>query len=482
MRTLFKPATSYLVQPRYEWSYLALVLILALVYRLSPMSRGLGQDELYTAIHFVEAGSIWNTLFSNEAFNNHIGYSLMARVSETVFGRSEWALRLPALLMGLATLYLFWIFGRPILGHPVIMLATLMFALSPPHVIWSIEARGYSAMIFFTLVSSYLYLKLLRRPSKLDSALFILASVCGIYVHLYSVFVTLVQMLLLLLGSMAKQSATAPGPQQTEGSSRILYVAFLMIVTLSLLSYLPVSQPMLRDIAGRGRSDFNPWFPWAVIQELTGSESVPVVVPVIIVSILGWSSLMRSYPFETRYFTWLLAGPLLVMWLARPFDLYPRFFAFWLPYYFVFFAAGLGTLWYLASPASSPALTYLSPTLAAAIVVVVLYHWSASWQRYIPDEGYREASRAIMTNADDSVGFCAIGGARSVWRYYIHRPIATPFSLAEFRQLSKAHPEVRCVYYEASWQDREQSEIAQFLLQRGSWKKVKHLTLFRYRD
>src|SRR5438445_6123432 len=188
-------------------------------------------------------------------------------------------------------------------------------------------------MIFFTLVSSYLYLKLLRRPSKLDSALFILASVCGIYVHLYSVFVTLVQMLFLLLGSMPQQSATALGLQQTEGSSRILYVSFLMIVTLSLISYLPVSQLMLSDIAGRGRSNFNPWFPWAVIQELAGSESVQVVVPVIIVSILGWFSLMRSYPIETRYFTWLLAGPLLAMWMARPFDLYPRFFAFWLPYY-----------------------------------------------------------------------------------------------------------------------------------------------------
>src|SRR5258705_12671222 len=119
------------------------MLIVALAYRLSPMSRGLGQDELYTAVNFVEAGPIWTTIFSNSAFNNHIGYSVMARISEKLFGHSEWSLRLPALLLGLASLWGFWLLSEPMLKNSGATIGAMVLAFSPPHVIWSVEARGY---------------------------------------------------------------------------------------------------------------------------------------------------------------------------------------------------------------------------------------------------------------------------------------------------------------------------------------------------
>src|SRR5262249_23030830 len=168
----FARAFPKVIETRYKWFYLLLILTVALLCRLYPLNRGLGQDELYTAVHFVEVRSLWKTLFSNDAFNNHIGYSLMARFSEELLGRSEWALRLPALLLGMATLYIFFAFGRSILGYIPALLATLLLALSPSHIVWSVEARGYSAMIFSTLLSSHLYFKLLRRPVRRDAVLF----------------------------------------------------------------------------------------------------------------------------------------------------------------------------------------------------------------------------------------------------------------------------------------------------------------------
>ena len=443
------------------------------------MSRGLGQDELYTAVHFVEAGSIRTTIFSNDAFNNHVGYSLMARVSEGLFGRSEWALRLPALILGLASLYLLWIVSRSLSAYAPALVATFMLAVSPPHIIWSIEARGYSPMIFFTLLSSYLYVRLLRHPTKRDAFLFVAASVCGAYVHLYSVFVTLVQILLFLYISNTV-SAKQPDQQITKPSIRILLVSFLTIAILSLIIYIPLLGPILRDLAGRGRSDFNPFFPWTVIQTLTGSESKGMAVLLIVVSALGWFSLLKSNRLEGRYFIWLLIGPLLIMWIARPFDLYPRFFAYWLPYYLLFFILGLRSLWQFA-PRGNVWLVS-SRMLSGLILIVVLHNWSANWRNYIPNEGYREASIAIARDADDSVAFCAIGGARSVWQYYINRPILTPLSVADLQKLSSNHAELRCVYYEATWQSFEQTEIASYLSQHASWQRVKGFTLFRYRS
>ena len=118
---------------------MAVILTAAVITRLQPLTRGLGQDELYTAVHFIEAGSIRNAIFSNAAFNNHIGYSVMAQVSENLFGHSEWSLRLPALVLGLGSLYLFWIFSEPMLAFYGAMIGTIMLALSPPHVVWSVE-------------------------------------------------------------------------------------------------------------------------------------------------------------------------------------------------------------------------------------------------------------------------------------------------------------------------------------------------------
>jgi uncharacterized membrane protein len=149
-------------------------------------------------MHFIEFDSVWKALSSYISFNNHIAYSILAWCSQSIFGRSEWAFRLPALLLGLASLYLLWLFVRSVLGSNMALLATFALALSPPHVAWSVTGRGYAGMLFATLLSTSMYLRLLERPSYRDCLVFIVASVIGIYFHLYAAFVTIVQSLFLL--------------------------------------------------------------------------------------------------------------------------------------------------------------------------------------------------------------------------------------------------------------------------------------------
>jgi mannosyltransferase len=471
-------------QPCIVRHYLLLLIVvaLALVYRLAPMNRGLGQDELFTTVQFIEVPSIFRTIFFNMAFNNHIGYSVMARTSEALFGRSEWALRLPALLLGVASLYALFLLGRVAVGRTLALSATLLLALSPAHIVWSVEARGYSALIFFTLLSSYFYLKLLNRPTRRDVFLYVTASVLGIYVHLYATLVVAIQILLwlpMVLSMDRKQKAVLLPNRETV---RALGLAFLAIGGLSLLLYVPVLRVMLSDVTGRGRSDLNPTFPLEVIQELAGSGAPWVVAAMAVVSALGWFSLRRLQPRVANYFALLLIGPLMLMWLARPFDLYPRFFAYWLPYFLLFFVTGLGVLAQSISRGQARAVGYASAFLAAISLSAVLLNWTVEWQNQIPNEGYREVSEAAMQDADPAASFCAIGGARSVWHYYIDKPIATPLTVAQLRALGNAHREVRCVYYEASWQDRDQTDIARFLFQHASWSRVNDLTWFVYKS
>ena len=114
--------------------------------------------------------------------------------------------------------------------------------------------------------------------------------------------------------------------------------------------------------------------------------------------------------------------------------------------------------------------------------MTVLYSWTSARSQYMPDEGYREASAAALRNSDPNVQFCAIGGARSVWRYYIHQSIANPLSLRDLQKLTETGKELRCVYYQASWQSDEQKRIAQFLLRHAEWQRIKDLVIFKYQS
>jgi 4-amino-4-deoxy-L-arabinose transferase-like glycosyltransferase len=480
MKTISLPATSYLAELRYEWICVSLMLILGLIYRLSPMNRGLGQDELYTAVNFIQPASIWTTMSSNAAFNNHIGYSVMARLSARLFGDSEWSLRLPALLLGLASLYLFWILTRPILSSLGASIGVLLLALSPPHVVWSVEARGYSAMIFFTTFSSIFYFRLLRRPTRFAAFGYLLANLGGIYTHLYSVFVVAIQFLIFAQLVLSTKFSKRAGINMTSVLRRLFCLSLFATAVVSILVYLPVATTMLNDLISRGHGRFDPAFPWAIIQRLSGSEEISIAGFMFLVAGFGGYVLRNSRPLESRYFIALFVVPALVTWVAQPFDLYPRFFAYWLPFYIILFVVGLAALWHLAGSKTNLAMRCLPRAAAAIVLISVIYHWVTTRSVYIPDEGYREASSAVISGANDGVRYCAIGGARSVWRYYIHQPIATPASLKELEMLTQSVGEVRCVYYDASWQDDDQREIAEFLRRHADWQKIGELTVFRY--
>jgi hypothetical protein len=175
----------------------------------------------------------------------------------------------------------------------------------------------------------------------------------------------------------------------------------------------------------------------------------------------------------------LFIGPLLLMWFMRPLDLYPRFFVYWLPFYLLLVVGGIRLAWE-AGTRSNLLRNTVRATAAVGILAIVL-NWTLTWQNWVPDEGYREMSRAAEFGADPEAAFCAIGGSRTIWKYYINRPIVTPVSVAELQQIASAHPEVRCLYYKAGWQDTTQTEIADFLFQHARWSEYKGHIWFVYR-
>jgi len=391
----------------------------------------------------------------------------MARIGEMLLGHSEAALRAPALVLGIASVFVMYFLARLFLVPTGALVATLLLAFSPPHVAWSVEARGYSALILFTMLSSYFFLQLLREMRPVWLSLFIMSSICAAYVHLYGVLVVATQFGLVL--GMTWLGRSRDEPQRTP-SVRTFILAFALIgFTLAIL-YGPALRSIATDGLSRGNSPFNPWLPWLVVRELSGLPPPPVIGLSLATAVVGWLSIRQKQPAFSSYVAALLVGPLGLMMILRPADLYPRFFAYWLPFFLILIAAGLTNPLALAKRWPRVSRAYL-PAAAGGLVVLTV-NWYGLRHSLVTDEGFRQAAQKLVQGAAPATTFCSIGGSRSVWRYYLPEPIATPLSLSELHDLLDTHDDVRCAYYEATWQDADQGEIASFLFTHASWTQV----------
>ncbi len=479
---MLKATDKYLINPRIELFCLSAILILALLSRLPYITRGLVIDEIDTVFYAVDTSSVWQTLSLSVSFNNHLGYSLSARLLEALLGRSEWVFRLPALVLGMASIPVFWSFSRLFINPVFSLLGIFLFTISPLNLLYSTTGRGYSGMIFFTLLSSVLYLRLLTGSYKhRDSILYIIFSVLAIYFHLYSTYVVIIQFLYLCYLRVRYKNTNEPSKFVSKLSFQVLTYSFIAIVSLSILLYLPALPNFFHDLIVRGKSSFDPIFPWSVFEYLSGSKEFLFTALILVFSILGVITIQRTHYRESLYFYLLLIIPLITMWITRPFDLYPRFFIYWLPYLLLFFVAGLSSFWYSFIGDNQGVIQNLRRLIILITIIAVTFYWTTSWNEWIPQDGFRDASRAIVLNSDSSVAFCAIGGDPEVFQYYFHQQIFIPQSFSDFLELSNKYSEVRCVYYPASWELPAHTQIAKFLKENGSWSQAKNVLMFTYR-
>jgi 4-amino-4-deoxy-L-arabinose transferase-like glycosyltransferase len=240
-------------KPIHRIEKLILLLALALAFLLDPrgLTRGFNYDELYSAYHFIDVDSLWTVLSTYRYFNNHIGYSVFAWLGRNVLGKEEWVIRLPALLLGMAGIFSSWVFSRRFFGPRIAGFSSLLLAFAPSFVTYSRSARGYTGLIFFTVVSSHLYLKLLETPRRRDAVLFILVSVMGIYFHLYAGWVIAVQILYLVILSSKRQNIDLQNRLISRQSFLNLWISFPLIFILSFTLYLPVLDELLKSLSDR---------------------------------------------------------------------------------------------------------------------------------------------------------------------------------------------------------------------------------------
>ena len=169
--------------------FLVLVTILAAGLRLFAIdSQSLWVDEIMT----------W------EQIRPDIGFGFFTQMLDSIqgplyqailwplirFTDADWVMRLPAAIFGILAVPLLGITAARIFGNKSARLAALLLAVSPFHVWYSQEARGYSFLIFFSLLACAIFLEMVEKGPRfrlslsfgLVSAFAVLSNMSGLFI------------------------------------------------------------------------------------------------------------------------------------------------------------------------------------------------------------------------------------------------------------------------------------------------------------
>jgi mannosyltransferase len=166
-----------------ERFWLALIFAVGASLRLYGLEfQSLWYDEglqYYIATH----NSIRELFGQSRSF--HPPLSFIINYIFLLFGDSDFLLRLPSALFGIASLPVLYILARDLTSKQTAILAIFVMALSPFHIWYSQEGRMYSQLIFLSLLSSVLLLQALRYSKISWWIYYTIVGAMGMYTHVF---------------------------------------------------------------------------------------------------------------------------------------------------------------------------------------------------------------------------------------------------------------------------------------------------------
>jgi mannosyltransferase len=406
--------------------------LLALIVAVGALLRGLGLtrslwvDEVDTLLHSVRLPlSRLVTTYASE--NDHPLYSLLAHLSVAAFGEHEWSLRLPALLLGLASLVAVYRLGARLLDREHGLLAALLLAVSSHHVWFSQDARGYTGLLLFTLLATRELVDLLEQPRRDFLMRYATFIALAIYTHLTGLVVLAGHLLVALAPRRRAPAIAAP-------------FAVLLGLLLGLALYLPMADGVVAAFTSRAQEQSAAvvrvagWTRpgWALGQVVAsfggGAAGSAVLALALLFGAIGLVSLWtRARAFVVMHLAALAFALVPLMLLRR--HLYPRL---------LFFEAGFAAI-------------------ALAHGATVAGRWLFSRIERLEEPRARIAGAAVAL-------FLASGLASSIGRVYAH-PKQDFTGARDFVEAAAAPDDVRIAvgaaklalpgYYAPSWRSAD---------------------------
>jgi uncharacterized membrane protein len=437
---------------RAPWGWLAALMLLAAALRAVALNQQLWYDEITTLVEFVRRplGEIVTTYTSQ---NQHMLYSVLARIAVSIFGEHAWSLRLPAVVFGVLTVPALYLFARLAVTRREALLASALLAVSYHHIWFSQNARGYTGLALWTLLTTYCFVRGMREPSAAGWKWwmwFAVATALGIYTHLTMGFVTAAQGMVWLGMVVTRRKTKDEGQKETAARSAGWQplAGFALAAALTALLYAPVMGEMLRRTVGsetaRGalevtRAEWrNPlWLVLETARGLAGGSEVIGLAVLLMGGLVVLAGVWNLWRRDAMLVALLLLPGVVTAaaMLALSRNLWPRFFFFAIGFALLLVVRGVfawceGPLARLVGESAAR-----KWAVAAFSVLILASCWQARAAWIYPKQDFRGAMGFVDTQRAPGDAVVLIGLTRLPYQEYYRRDWPAVESAAELEGL-----------------------------------------------
>ncbi len=472
---------------RAERLALAAMLVVALSLRLVHLDGGLWIDEISTLLTYVRRPML-ETFVVYDSQNQHPLYTLMAQASIAMLGDTPSALRLPAVLFGVASVAAFYHLARRVVAREEAFLGAALLTCSMHHVWFSQNARGYTGLLALSLVATEALLRLVRREGNVRVLVWTYAASMGLatWVHLTGALIAVGHAVILLLLLVAPRALGVDRGTATRDVVVPGLAAIGLAALVSILLYAPVlpqlpdailkAPPTVPVAEGAAPASIvwkNPlWFVTELMARLAAGVPGGMAAVVLALAVLAAGAL--SFLKEQRLLLALMIMPMVStigVMMATKHNLWPRFF---------FFAAGFAVLlamrggfalvsWgaqALKRP-SAPLARRVAIAGAAAVVVASALTVPRAWG---PKQDFTAAANFLRQRSGPGDAVVTLGVTNEPIRHYLGVAADSLERVEELQQVEQAHARTWVVVTFPVLFEARQADVAEWL--RGRYDTV----------
>lgn len=408
---------------------------IALALRLWKLDSDLWIDEVLTLLDFVRQ-PLGQIVTSFPSQNQHMLFSLLAKLSTTTFGESAWSLRLPSVFLGVGSIWAFFFLCRRLLGQTEAFWGCVLLTVSYHHIWFSQNARGYMGLLFFTLLATWFWLEAIKSTDRKWWVAYCVSVVLGMWINITMACVVAVQGIiyfaLLLMPRLGGDPVGEESPERRAGLKPI--VAWILSITVTLQLY-ALAFPEFLTVGLHEESKQSEWTKplWVITESLNslsiGFAGISIVICGALFVAFGWFSLFRKNRRAAvmMVLPGLLAGSTM---LALGHNLWPRFF---------FFSMGFGLLIVIHGAMELPKLikslikplqqvpAFASFAGIGLVVILILASLVTLPKNYaLPKQDFTGAKNYVELHSSPSDEQVAVSLAGMVYGKYItpHLPVA----------------------------------------------------------
>jgi mannosyltransferase len=172
---------------------IALITGVGLLLRISHLtSKSFWMDEGFTAFMArTDLHSFLALIRSGEM--NMVLYYALVRLW-THFSVGEFWIRLLSVFASTATIPVIYLIGKRLGGRNMGLLAALLMAIHPGHILYAQEARSYSFEVFLVCLAGLYLLRFVETGSSLDLIRYLCSCVLAIYSHVLAILAIVAQL------------------------------------------------------------------------------------------------------------------------------------------------------------------------------------------------------------------------------------------------------------------------------------------------